>query len=461
MFLLFNIFGSLLLNAHADTYLEIGGSQIKCEQISKPIFHCNNDDNKVLVFKKNNGYVIIEQKGPNAPTFSLGIRLVNNNETLYENNSSFSTYENGKIKSKTELIENSERVIDLLKDIDDPWALDFINASEKNIKALRPLSPRKVEVKTSSGEAFSCIQGQLDKEIEKINSKKGKYGFLATCDYYSCEDKKQNKILAFIPSPNSLYNDAHFFKLDGEKTERYSNGFNVYDSNFSDDFPSFNLPDNKNSLSTKSNQSEIEKDLFVPKKYQTNSNAFKYLTDAGRVNSFKEKEKYCVGNEELLNLIKEKNSITQKMIKDLEESELVQYLSMTDGKIISLIANASRANEIGCSYDDMILSPAAWEKVRYLQRLKVKEGPKDLTPKEVQELFIKASKMSDIPFAYKEEGCYARAHLMARRFEKMGIPTEKVWIKGSLLVPGTDIGWDFHVAPVVRNYKICNRSIPY
>lgn len=97
----------------------------------------------------------------------------------------------------------------------------------------------------------------------------------------------------------------------------------------------------------------------------------------------------------------------------------------------------------------MILSPAAWENVRYLQNLKSKETLKYLTPAEVQELFIKASKMSDIPFDYREEGCYARAHLMARRFEKMGIPTEKVWIKGSILVPGTDIGWDFHVAPVV------------
>ncbi len=38
---------------------------------------------------------------------------------------------------------------------------------------------------------------------------------------------------------------------------------------------------------------------------------------------------------------------------------------------------------------------------------------------------------------------------MARRFEAMGIPTEKVWIKGDLSVPGTDIRWNFHVAPVV------------
>lgn len=69
------------------------------------------------------------------------------------------------------------------------------------------------------------------------------------------------------------------------------------------------------------------------KKYQTNSNAFEYLTNVDRANSFIEKEKYCDGNTDLLNLLKEKNSVTQTMIKDLEESELVQYLSMTDEKL--------------------------------------------------------------------------------------------------------------------------------
>ena len=66
--------------------------------------------------------------------------------------------------------------------------------------------------------------------------------------------------------------------------------------------------------------------------------------------------------------------------------------------------------------------------------------------------------MKDIPFGYKYDGCYARAYLMSRRFEKMGISTQKVWIKGKLFVPGTDIEWDYHVAPIVdvkdKNGKI-------
>jgi len=32
----------------------------------------------------------------------------------------------------------------------------------------------------------------------------------------------------------------------------------------------------------------------------------------------------------------------------------------------------------------------------------------------------------------------------------MGIPVEKAWIKGNLSVPGTDIHWNYHVAPVIN-----------
>lgn len=39
---------------------------------------------------------------------------------------------------------------------------------------------------------------------------------------------------------------------------------------------------------------------------------------------------------------------------------------------------------------------------------------------------------------------------MARRFEKMGLTVKKAWIKGELHVPGTDIDWGYHVAPLIE-----------
>jgi hypothetical protein len=59
--------------------------------------------------------------------------------------------------------------------------------------------------------------------------------------------------------------------------------------------------------------------------------------------------------------------------------------------------------------------------------------------------------MDDIAWNYKQDGCYARAHLMARRFEAEGIRVDKAWIKGHLniLDPQNPISWNFHVAPLV------------
>ena len=57
--------------------------------------------------------------------------------------------------------------------------------------------------------------------------------------------------------------------------------------------------------------------------------------------------------------------------------------------------------------------------------------------------------MDDIAWNYKYDGCYARAHIMARRFEAQGIRVDKAWIKGDLYVEDTDITWNYHVAPLL------------
>ena len=59
--------------------------------------------------------------------------------------------------------------------------------------------------------------------------------------------------------------------------------------------------------------------------------------------------------------------------------------------------------------------------------------------------------MEDIPWSFTQDGCFARAHLMARRFEAEGVRVDKAWLKGELYIPDSDplIEWKFHVAPMV------------
>lgn len=59
-----------------------------------------------------------------------------------------------------------------------------------------------------------------------------------------------------------------------------------------------------------------------------------------------------------------------------------------------------------------------------------------------------------IPFLYPDDGCWARAHEMARLMIGMGLSPRKVWIRGSLHTPTRNnpncfVNWGWHVAPTL------------
>ncbi|MBP2326745.1 hypothetical protein JOF56_007130 [Kibdelosporangium banguiense] len=60
-----------------------------------------------------------------------------------------------------------------------------------------------------------------------------------------------------------------------------------------------------------------------------------------------------------------------------------------------------------------------------------------------------------IPFTYPDDGCWGRAHEMARLMIEQGITPDKVWIYGNLRVnsankPDCLVGWGWHVAPTLQ-----------
>jgi Glutaminase len=73
-------------------------------------------------------------------------------------------------------------------------------------------------------------------------------------------------------------------------------------------------------------------------------------------------------------------------------------------------------------------------------------------------VFKKMAAQKDIAFHYVADGCFARAHLMIQRMEKMGIPASRVWSlpkNNGKLVAKTpfmkkgSVEWTYHVAPVI------------
>lgn len=156
----------------------------------------------------------------------------------------------------------------------------------------------------------------------------------------------------------------------------------------------------------------------------------------------------CKENEALKKIFTAKEKVVARLA-ELELAEFIQVLA--NGSLVGSFVDPSLAPSLGCLYQGVYLNAEA---EKNLVRLKKNINPdrhvdQTISLAHATELFNKAANMEDIAWKYKPDGCYARAHLMARRFEAEGVRVDKVWIKGDLYVPGTPINWNFHVAPIV------------
>lgn len=138
-----------------------------------------------------------------------------------------------------------------------------------------------------------------------------------------------------------------------------------------------------------------------------------------------------------------------KKLADLDMQEFIRVLA--DGSLVGAYIDPTRAAEFGCLYNGLILDENAAKNLSKIKKdfYPDRQVEQTISMERATQLFNKAKKMKDIAWNYKLDGCYARAHLMARRFEAEGVRVDKVWIKGDLAVPEAGIRWNFHVAPIV------------
>lgn len=134
------------------------------------------------------------------------------------------------------------------------------------------------------------------------------------------------------------------------------------------------------------------------------------------------------------------------MRQSIADAEMVQIVEVTNNMLTSRLINPDAIPENSCREGE------TWyrdDSFAFSRELLAQSAPKTIDLATARRLFNEASAMEDIAWDYKADGCYARAHLMARRFEEQGIEVDKVWIKGQLDVPSAGIQWNFHVAPIV------------
>jgi hypothetical protein len=461
--------------AFANTKIELDGKEIGCSKKSEELFHCESGGKRILVVKNHFGFIAYEKNGTEVPTLKSPTKVTDGIKILYEvpklpgfgsSGGGFGGMMGGYTAPDTKAMRLTvaNGVVNNLKDVQDDWAKEFVSDSKKFIDEEK-ITKSKARL-IAGGKDFDCSRGEnkpLTAEEENIQAM---YGIKMECNFYACTSPSGEKILGYFPAAGA-YAQPFVVKLNGSETEFKIDDIKVYDSSNKASLPLYDVPKYQTLIGGYSgtgggiglsgaidysgtSEQENEANLLIPSKFEKNYSTFQYYTNPQSAQMRGELVKQCIGDNDTKKFIDEEQKIADSFIDDLTKMELGHYLTMVNGQMLALVVDPVKANGKGCLYGDMIVSKKAQEHLSYLQKANIKPVEKTISEQEVQELFKKAKNMADIPFGYKYDGCYARAHVMARRFEAMGIPTEKVWIKGSLFVPNTDIQWNYHVAPVIN-----------
>jgi WXG100 family type VII secretion target len=123
-------------------------------------------------------------------------------------------------------------------------------------------------------------------------------------------------------------------------------------------------------------------------------------------------------------------------------------------------AHLASAKSVSDIIDDVIRWIKSWFAPADPGATPDKIGP-PVTPEQAQQIFNDMKDEPDIAFDYPPDGCYARAHIMAKRTaERYGTTAGKGWIfaeksnRGTLDpnvdYAGREVKWVYHVAPVIQ-----------
>lgn len=431
---------AVTVSVHAGTSnFDFDGVKLKCEEKNDMALKCLDGKKEVLVLRNNSIYLVYDSinppivKFPKKVTIDGKLQYINN-----ESRSSSNTLELNRLLAQA--------VVNGVSGQTDEYS-QRVATEAKSYLAKNPEYLDKVKVVLNGNETLSCTRSSTTPNVAAIE------GVQSVCSHFSCtgNDTKE-KILFYMPPIGSTYVGPSVLAMKDGQARFIDNNFKITDeSNSVVSIVNKDIYEQHDYTPTEL-AIPIDSDLLIPSKYNDSRTSYDYLqqfaarndTDTFGVRSL------CSG-EEVNQLFYEQKKIASEMKEYRSYADIVAYLSSVNGDVRSMYVDKEKAMSIGCSFQDKILDYQVLPELQRLEKLAdAKPQEKYPSEKDVQKIFKKAQKMSDIPFGYKYDGCYARAHIMARRFEKMGMKVKKAWIKGELHVPGTDITWGYHVAPLIE-----------
>jgi len=253
------------------------------------------------------------------------------------------------------------------------------------------------------------------------------------CNLLDCgTDKKGNKVLLL----KDRYGEGAYFESfsykNGNISKTGSRVKGIYGSNGQTLLEIKDGPKNE----------KFSSNMLVPGDYHKNPDLFESLTTYSAVGMLLDDFNTC--SPKMGKLLQR---TVEKAVSDLENAQMVQLIEFTNGAIESNFVNLETLPDYACVHKGVYYSPESYQRAKDIKR----SSKKTISLEKAQELHDKAKARDDIAWDYTFDGCYARAHLMARMFEEQGVHVDKAWLRGSLQVPGEadTMKWGYHVAPLV------------
>ena len=418
----------------APSNFTFDGVKLRCEKISKIFLKCLDGKKEIAVVVTKNNYVIYDQFDP--PKARYATKVSENGKLLLQHSERINI-----IQSQEMQRQLANTLILGTKDLKDSYskqvgqqASNFLNKSPEFIDNLN--------VVLSEQETLNCTKGESSAPK-------------SVCTYYSCNgsDPKE-KILFYMPPIGSLLHGPSVIAMKDGQARYYDDNFSVVDKSksiVSVVNKSNYTRHNYNPAEFPQKKTIVNPELLIPTKYNASKTSYAYLQHFAKSDQDKFGLKAACNSPEILKLFNEQKKIASEMKDYLVYADIVSYVTAINGNVQSTYIDKVKAQSMGCTFQDKIIDYTALPELQRIENLSgINAQTKYPSEKDVQDLFRKARLMTDIPFDYKDEGCFARAHILARRFENMGITVKKAWIQGDLRLRGTDINWSFHVAPLIE-----------
>lgn len=413
---------SISVSFSYDVYLLNGKYLENCKgDSSESSFHCTFEGRDYLITPDKNGFSAVKVKGNNLEVFKVDA-IDDNGMLIFE-----TSLEPKKKEIDTQsasFYEFSKRVEPLAQYIKNTKELTSLSKLEKRVRLIIYQKSKHYESIINSNSLKITLENGKKKVCKRTST-------LRQCPILNCGTDSNGNSLILYKNRNTKNSFHHLFSFSRNSISSKTIKLTQLLSSDNEVLVEHSLSDNK----------IFSDDMVVPSRYKSSPRTFDLLTSKSFTTKFMKEMKSCEKNQ----YNKFKREIT-KALNAKDNEQMVQYIDYSNNRIRSYYVNQDSLPNNKCYSQGSYYSPEAYNYINKTKPI----TKRTITSIEAQELFDIAKNMKGMAWEVIDDGCYARSHLMAKKFEEKGIYVDKVWLDGRLKMPTNDNRyWKYHTAPIV------------